>query len=80
MSVKCAICNCNDFVITGVSREKNKAPSLLSLCLGVVGKHLEDIVADLAEISVTFPSDIKVLFNFPSKLVITAFLIFLKRV
>ncbi|KAF3453462.1 hypothetical protein FNV43_RR03902 [Rhamnella rubrinervis] len=47
------------FQSSRVAREKNKAPSLVSLCLGVVGKHLEDIVADLAEIAVTFPSDIK---------------------
>ncbi|KAL3851207.1 hypothetical protein ACJIZ3_013089 [Penstemon smallii] len=41
---------------------KNKlkaAPSLLSLCLGVVGTNLEDIIDDLTEIALTFPSDIK---------------------
>ncbi|CAI9784201.1 unnamed protein product [Fraxinus pennsylvanica] len=34
-------------------------PSLVSLCIGVVGRHLEDIIDDLAEIASTFPSDIK---------------------
>lgn len=40
--------------------EKSKPPSLVSLCLGVVGKHLEDIIADLDEIAVNFPADIKI--------------------
>ncbi|KAK6229723.1 hypothetical protein QQP08_022234 [Theobroma cacao] len=40
--------------------EKNKPPSLVSLCLGVVGRHLEDIVEDLSEIAVSFPADIKI--------------------
>ncbi|GER32267.1 RNI-like superfamily protein [Striga asiatica] len=42
------------------SNRGKSAPSLLSLCLGVVGSNLEDIVDDLAEISYSFPSDIKV--------------------
>ncbi|KAH7546723.1 hypothetical protein FEM48_Zijuj01G0231800 [Ziziphus jujuba var. spinosa] len=42
-----------------IARDKRNPPSLVSLCLGVIGKHLEDIVPDLPEISVTFPSDIK---------------------
>ncbi|KAL5802460.1 hypothetical protein ACOSQ4_030765 [Xanthoceras sorbifolium] len=43
-----------------VPREKAKPPSLLALCLGVVGKHLEDIIVDLGEIAVNFPADIKI--------------------
>lgn len=34
-------------------------PSLLSLCLGVVGANLEDIIDDLDEIALAFPSHIK---------------------
>ncbi|CAA0814163.1 RNI-like superfamily protein [Striga hermonthica] len=41
------------------SNRGNSAPCLLSLCLGVVGSNLEDIVDDLAEVSYSFPSDIK---------------------
>ncbi|KAL0443369.1 UNVERIFIED_CONTAM: hypothetical protein Slati_2059600 [Sesamum latifolium] len=36
-----------------------KPPSLLSLCLGVVGSNLEDIIDDLAEIALAFPADVK---------------------
>lgn len=44
-----------------LSSNKRKAPpSLLNLCLGVVGCNLEDIVDDLAEIALAFPADIKV--------------------
>ncbi|XP_047342273.1 uncharacterized protein LOC124945815 [Impatiens glandulifera] len=39
--------------------QKLKAPSLVNLCLGIVGKHFEDIVEDLADIAANFPSDIK---------------------
>ncbi|XAR56689.1 hypothetical protein NMG60_11037264 [Bertholletia excelsa] len=39
--------------------EKRKPPSLVSLCLGVVGKHFEDIIEDLGEIAANFPADIK---------------------
>ncbi|RVW40262.1 hypothetical protein CK203_021497 [Vitis vinifera] len=39
--------------------EKTKPPSLESLCLGVVGKHFEDIIGDLGEIAVNFPADTK---------------------
>ncbi|KAJ0047230.1 hypothetical protein Pint_04119 [Pistacia integerrima] len=42
------------------SREKAKPPSLVGLCLGVVGKHLEDIIEDLGEIAASFPADIKI--------------------
>ncbi|XP_047961149.1 uncharacterized protein LOC125205954 isoform X2 [Salvia hispanica] len=42
-----------------LSSNRRKAPALLSLCLGVVGCNLEDIIDDLAEIAVAFPSDIK---------------------
>ena len=40
--------------------EKKKTPTLVSLCLGVVGKHLEDVIEDLDEIAINFPADIKV--------------------
>ncbi|KAL4179381.1 hypothetical protein AMTRI_Chr13g119680 [Amborella trichopoda] len=33
--------------------------SLVALCLGVLGKHLEDIIVDLCEVSPIFPPDIK---------------------
>ncbi|KAL6529429.1 hypothetical protein OROGR_015052 [Orobanche gracilis] len=36
-------------------------PSLLSLCLGVVGSNLDDITDDLAEIALRFPSGIKMI-------------------
>ncbi|KAI5333747.1 PREDICTED: AMN1 homolog [Prunus dulcis] len=40
--------------------ERTKSPpSLQSLCLGVVGKHLEDIIPDLSEIAINFPPDVK---------------------
>ncbi|KAI8011736.1 hypothetical protein LOK49_LG06G00467 [Camellia lanceoleosa] len=39
--------------------EKSKHPTLVSLCLGVVGKHFEDIIEDLGEIAANFPADIK---------------------
>ncbi|KAI3510024.1 hypothetical protein L1887_25550 [Cichorium endivia] len=38
--------------------EKRKPPSLVSLCLGIIGKHLEDIIEDL-DIVASFPPDIK---------------------
>ncbi|XP_073159084.1 uncharacterized protein [Henckelia pumila] len=41
------------------SNERSSPPSLLSLCLGVVGSNLEDIIDDLAEVASTFPLDIK---------------------
>ena len=41
--------------------EKKKPPSLESLCLGVVGKHFEDIIEDLGEIAVSIPADCKVI-------------------
>ncbi|PRQ31858.1 putative leucine-rich repeat domain, L domain-containing protein [Rosa chinensis] len=34
-------------------------PTLLNLCLGVVGSHLEDIVPHLADIALDFPPEIK---------------------
>lgn len=46
--------------MTGVRSRRTKAPSLVSLCLAVIGSHLEDIVLDLADIAVSFPADIKV--------------------
>ncbi|OWM88765.1 hypothetical protein CDL15_Pgr002532 [Punica granatum] len=45
---------------TGVPNKKTKPPpSLVTLCLGVVGKHLEDIVSDLEAIAASFPADVK---------------------
>ncbi|KAL5577756.1 hypothetical protein UlMin_019455 [Ulmus minor] len=41
------------------ARQKRRPPSLVNLCLGVVGKHLEDIVPELDQISVILPADIK---------------------
>ncbi|XP_068667792.1 uncharacterized protein [Aristolochia californica] len=38
---------------------KVKPRSLVGLCLGVLGKHLEDIVGELSEIVESFPSDTK---------------------
>ncbi|GAV72917.1 hypothetical protein CFOL_v3_16405 [Cephalotus follicularis] len=40
-------------------RERTKPPSLLSLCLGFVGKNLEDLIQDLAVIALNFPPHIK---------------------
>ncbi|KAJ8633044.1 hypothetical protein MRB53_026380 [Persea americana] len=39
--------------------ERARCRSLLSLCIGVLGKHFEDITAELNEIAVNFPPDIK---------------------
>lgn len=44
---------------TQLGRPKS-APTLLNLCLGVVGSHLEDLVPHLADIALDFPSEIKV--------------------
>lgn len=38
---------------------KHRCRSLVSLCLGVLGRHLEDVIEDLSEIAVLFPPDIK---------------------
>ncbi|XP_058072444.1 uncharacterized protein LOC131221257 isoform X2 [Magnolia sinica] len=43
----------------GSPLEKVKRRSLVSLCLGVLGRHFEDIIADLSEIAASFPPDIK---------------------
>ncbi|KAF5730545.1 hypothetical protein HS088_TW19G00136 [Tripterygium wilfordii] len=40
-------------------RTRTKPPSLSSLCLGVIGRHLEDIIPELGGIAVSFPADIK---------------------
>lgn len=39
--------------------EKAKRRSLVSLCLGVLGQHFEDIIEDLSEIAAQFPPYIK---------------------
>ncbi|GLT83550.1 hypothetical protein SLE2022_018330 [Rubroshorea leprosula] len=42
-----------------LEKMKLKPPSLVSLCLGVVGRHLEDIIDELGDIADSFPADIK---------------------
>lgn len=37
-----------------------RPPKLVSLCVAVIGKHLEDIVEDLGDIAINFPPDVKV--------------------
>ncbi|XP_016556826.1 uncharacterized protein LOC107856337 isoform X4 [Capsicum annuum] len=39
--------------------KRRKPPSLVSLCLGVIGRHFEDIIEDLTEIAASFPSTMK---------------------
>lgn len=56
--------------------KKRRPPSLVNLCLGVVGKHLEDIIDDLPEIASTFPSHIRVrkkiqIWSYITKLIIS---------
>ncbi|XP_010433421.1 PREDICTED: uncharacterized protein LOC104717536 [Camelina sativa] len=46
-------------LLTGMSPLKSKPPSLVSLCIGVIGKHLDEMIPCLADISVIFPADIK---------------------
>nr|XP_009402579.1 PREDICTED: uncharacterized protein LOC103986326 isoform X2 [Musa acuminata subsp. malaccensis] len=41
------------------SLKKTKPPSLVNLCLGILGRYLEDIIADISEIAAGFPPDIK---------------------
>ncbi|KAK9084823.1 hypothetical protein Sjap_025234 [Stephania japonica] len=43
------------------SRERPRCPSLVSLCIGFIGRHFEDIVGDLDEIAACFPSDTKMI-------------------
>ncbi|KAJ1389557.1 Leucine-rich repeat, cysteine-containing subtype [Sesbania bispinosa] len=44
----------------GLLTKKTKPPSLVSLCIGVIGRNLEDIIADLDEIATNLPADIKI--------------------
>ncbi|KAI5431492.1 hypothetical protein KIW84_035614 [Lathyrus oleraceus] len=39
--------------------KKKKPQSLVNLCIGVLGRHLEDIIEDLEEIAIDLPGDIK---------------------
>ncbi|XP_038972598.1 uncharacterized protein LOC103724163 [Phoenix dactylifera] len=39
--------------------KKSKPRRLVSLCLGFLGQHLEDIITDISEIATGFPPDIK---------------------
>ncbi|KAG5516333.1 hypothetical protein RHGRI_037149 [Rhododendron griersonianum] len=48
------------FLVTVLPIEKPKPPSLVGLCLRVVGKHFEDIIEDLGDIASNFPANIKV--------------------
>lgn len=48
------------FCYTVLAIKKRKPPSLVSLCLGVIGRHFEDIIEDLTEIAANFPSNMKV--------------------
>ncbi|KAJ3679382.1 hypothetical protein LUZ60_017393 [Juncus effusus] len=41
------------------SQKKSKPRKLVSLCIGFLGQHLEDITSDISDISVAFPPDIK---------------------
>ncbi|KAI8552819.1 hypothetical protein RHMOL_Rhmol06G0297800 [Rhododendron molle] len=58
--------------------EKPKPPSLVGLCLGVVGKHFEDIIEDLGDIAANFPADIKVKLFHPPDIEVSNFMIHLK--
>ncbi|KAI5405117.1 hypothetical protein KIW84_052047 [Lathyrus oleraceus] len=43
----------------GFLSKKKKPQSLVNLCIGVLGRHLEDIFEDLKEIAIGLPGDIK---------------------
>ncbi|PHU13052.1 hypothetical protein BC332_19982 [Capsicum chinense] len=45
--------------VTVLAIKRRKPPSLVSLCLGVIGRHFEDIIEDLTEIAASFPSTMK---------------------
>lgn len=45
--------------VLAIMNMKKKPLSLVSLCLGVIGRHFEDIIEDLAEIA-AIPSTMKV--------------------
>ncbi|KAK1279813.1 Pentatricopeptide repeat-containing protein [Acorus gramineus] len=51
-------------------------PRLVSLCIGVIGQHFEDIIEDLSEIAAEFPSDVKIHpdagFSHPEQMALTA--------
>jgi hypothetical protein len=48
-------------VITSDSLTKKAKPrKLVSLCLGTLGQHLEDIITDISKFAAFFPSHIKV--------------------
>lgn len=40
--------------------QKSNPRKLVSLCIGLLGEHLEEIISDLLEISAGFPPEIKV--------------------
>lgn len=65
ISLKHIIFVLTSICMAGRQLERTKSPpSLQSLCLGVVGKHLEDIIPDLAEIAINFPPDVKVFYPY----------------
>ncbi|KAF3337036.1 hypothetical protein FCM35_KLT17623 [Carex littledalei] len=41
--------------------QKSKPRKLVSLCIGLLGEHLEEIISDLLEISAGFPPEIKLI-------------------
>ncbi|KAK2431680.1 hypothetical protein P8452_44810 [Trifolium repens] len=43
----------------GLLTKKTKPRSLVNLCIGLIGRHLEDIVEDLDEIAICLPAEIK---------------------
>ncbi|XP_052208588.1 uncharacterized protein LOC127812243 [Diospyros lotus] len=51
--------NPSAFQLSILPLEKARPPTLVSLCLGVIGRHFEDIIEDLGEIAANFPADIK---------------------
>lgn len=63
------------FLVTVLPFEKPKPPSLASLCLGVVGKHFEDIIEDLGDIAASFPADIKVKLFRPTDIEVKIFVL-----
>ncbi|KAL8151577.1 hypothetical protein V2J09_021385 [Rumex salicifolius] len=53
--------SCRNLSFKGIvsPSRKTNPPSLVTMCLEVVGKHLEDIIPDLTDIASSFPSHIK---------------------
>ncbi|XP_021758929.1 uncharacterized protein LOC110723844 [Chenopodium quinoa] len=47
------------FLFPVLPLKRTKPPSLVSLCIAVIGKHLEDLIPELGEIAIGFPAHIK---------------------